>query len=97
MAFTYDLFISYASQDRAWVERLYDDLLARAAKQVDADRRRELLREAERVMLADQPLIPLYFYVAKHLVNPRIRGWRDNPENVVYSKELSKDPMQIAP
>jgi len=30
-------------------------------------------------MLADQPLIPLYFYVAKHLVSPQVRGWRDNP------------------
>jgi oligopeptide transport system substrate-binding protein len=75
----------------------YDDLLARAAKEIDAGRRRALLEDAERVMLADQPLIPLYFYVAKHLVSPQIRGWRDNPENVVYSKELSKDPMQIAP
>ena len=48
-------------------------------------------------MIADQPLIPLYFYVAKHLVSPQVRGWRDNPENVVYSKELSKDQIQIAP
>ena len=76
---------------------VYDDLLARAAKEVDAGRRRALLEDAERIMLADQPLIPLYFYVAKHLVSPQIRGWRDNPENVVYSKELSKDPIQIAP
>jgi oligopeptide transport system substrate-binding protein len=41
-------------------------------------------------MLADQPLIPLYFYVAKHLVNQRVRGWQDNPMNVVYAKALSK-------
>jgi oligopeptide transport system substrate-binding protein len=70
----------------------YDALLARASAEVDAGKRRVLLEDAERVMLADQPLIPLYFYVAKHLVSPQIRGWRDNPENVVYSKELSKDP-----
>ena len=75
----------------------YDELLTRAANDVDAGRRRALLQEAERVMIADQPLIPLYFYVAKHLVSPQVRGWRDNPENVVYSKELSKDQIQIAP
>jgi oligopeptide transport system substrate-binding protein len=75
----------------------YDDLLARAAKEIDAGRRRALLEDAERVMIADQPVIPLYFYVAKHLVSPQIRGWRDNPENVVYSRELSKDPIQVAP
>jgi oligopeptide transport system substrate-binding protein len=75
----------------------YDDLLSRAANEVDAGKRRALLEDAERVMMADQPLIPLYFYVAKHLVSPQVRGWRDNPENVVYSKDLSKDQNQIAP
>jgi oligopeptide transport system substrate-binding protein len=75
----------------------YDDLLARAANEVDAGKRRALLEDAEGVMLADQPLIPLYFYVAKHLVSPQVRGWRDNPENVVYSKELFKDQNQTEP
>jgi oligopeptide transport system substrate-binding protein len=68
----------------------YDDLLARAAGAGDAGRRRALLENAEQVMIADQPLIPLYFYVAKHLVSARVRGWQDNAMNVVYSKQLTK-------
>lgn len=68
----------------------YDDVLARAAGEGDANARRVLLQNAEGLMLADQPLIPLYFYVSKHLVDGRIRGWRNNPMNVVYSKNLSK-------
>jgi len=72
----------------------YDDLLARAANSGDAGRRRALLQQAERVMMDDQPLIPLYFYVAKHLVSARVYGWRDNAMNVVYSKQLAKDPVQ---
>jgi oligopeptide transport system substrate-binding protein len=75
----------------------YDDLLARAANEADAGRRRELLQSAERVMIADQPLIPLYFYVAKHLVSAQVTGWRDDAMNVVYSKQLAKDRVQIAP
>ena len=35
------------------------------------------------------PLIPLYFYVSKHLVAPRVEGWYDNVMNVTYSKDLS--------
>jgi oligopeptide transport system substrate-binding protein len=66
----------------------YDALLAAAA--ADPLQRRSLLEKAEATMLADQPLIPLYFYVAKHLVNQRVRGWQDNPLNVVYAKALSK-------
>ncbi|MEP6547932.1 MAG: peptide ABC transporter substrate-binding protein [Gammaproteobacteria bacterium] len=68
----------------------YDELLARSANEIDLGSRRASLQLAEQVMLADQPLIPLYFYVAKHLVKPQVSGWRDNPMNVVYSKELRK-------
>ncbi len=66
----------------------YDLLLTRAAAEVDAQKRRELLEEAERLMLADHPLVPIYFYVNKHLVKPEVEGWYDNIMNVVYSKDL---------
>ena len=45
--------------------------------------------KAERLMLADTPLIPLYFHVSRHLVKPHVRGWRDNIMNTHYSKHLS--------
>ena len=66
----------------------YDALLADAVRQADLGRRRALLEEAERVMLADHPVLPLYFYVNKHLVKPWVQGWTDNVMNVVYSKDL---------
>ena len=40
-------------------------------------------------MLHDQPIIPLYFYVSKHLVQPRVTGWYDNVMDVTYSRELA--------
>jgi oligopeptide transport system substrate-binding protein len=67
----------------------YDALLARAAVEMDAAKRRALLEEAERVALRDQPFMPLYFYVNKHLVKPEVIGWYDNVMNVVYSKDLA--------
>jgi len=66
----------------------YDALLAEATRQPDPVRRRALLEESERVMLADTPVLPLYFYVNKHLVKPYVQGWHDNVMNVQYSKEL---------
>jgi oligopeptide transport system substrate-binding protein len=68
----------------------FDQLLNQAATQGDAARRRELLQDAEARMLVDQPLIPLFFYVSKHLVDQHILGWQDNGLNVVYSKNLAK-------
>jgi oligopeptide transport system substrate-binding protein len=72
----------------------YDSLLDEASRQTDAIRRRELLERAERTMLADHPLIPLYFYVNKHLVKPALKGWYDNVMNVVYSQDLELVPAR---
>ena len=72
----------YASEE-------YDSLMQRAAEQSDLGRRQLYLEEAERVLLADHPVIPLYFYVSKHLVNPHIRGWEDNVLDYHYSQHLS--------
>ena len=71
----------------------YDALLAAAVAEADVGRRRALLEEAERVMLADHPVLPLYFYVNKHLVKPWVQGWTDNVMNVAYSKDLSLAPV----
>jgi oligopeptide transport system substrate-binding protein len=66
----------------------YDSLVDAAAVEIDTARRSELLQSAERVMLRDHPLMPIYFYVNKHLVKPEVDGWYDNVMNVVYSKDL---------
>jgi len=69
----------------------YDALLEAATREADPARRRSLLEEAERLMLADHPVLPLYFYVNKHLVKPYVRGWTGNVMNVQYSKDLTLD------
>lgn len=67
----------------------YDGLVAAAAAETDTRRRREKLQQAEAMMLHDHPLIPIYFYVNKHLVKPQVQGWYDNLLDVVYSKDLA--------
>ena len=66
----------------------YDAALA-AASGSSGEERTAHLAVAERQLLEDVPLIPLYFYVSKHLVAPRVSGWYDNVMNVTYSKDLS--------
>jgi oligopeptide transport system substrate-binding protein len=69
----------------------YDQALASASRASGAERA-QLLASAERQLLDDVPLIPLYFYVSKHLVAPRVSGWYSNVMNVTYSKDLSLIP-----
>lgn len=70
----------------------YDALLDAAAAASDPADRRETLQAAERLLLSEHPILPLYFYVTKHLVNPRVVGWYDNAMNVTYSAQLALQP-----
>ena len=70
----------------------FDSLMKQAAAQSDPDHREVFLEEAEREMLADHPVIPIYFYVSKHLVASRVRGWQDNVLDYHYSQQLSLAP-----
>jgi oligopeptide transport system substrate-binding protein len=69
----------------------FDVALATAAT-ATPEERATYLAAAERRLLEDVPLIPLYFYVSKHLVAPRVRGWYDNVMNVTYSRDLAVEP-----
>jgi ABC-type oligopeptide transport system substrate-binding subunit len=75
----------------------YDDLMRRAGEQIDPMRRRLYLEEAERILLTDHPVIPIYFYVSKHLVSPEVRGWGDNVLDYHYSQHLSLAPTGATP
>ena len=66
----------------------YDSLVAAAMREQGAEERASLFANAEKVLLADHPVLPLFFYVSKHLVHPRVRGWVDNPLDYHYSRYL---------
>jgi oligopeptide transport system substrate-binding protein len=74
--------------DPGYSNPAYDALLGQAAASADATRRRELLEAAERQLLADQPLIPLYFYASKRLVKPWVGGYADNIMDHHHTKDL---------
>ncbi|HNP65214.1 MAG TPA: peptide ABC transporter substrate-binding protein [Woeseiaceae bacterium] len=78
-----------SANDPGYSSKEFDKLMMRASKQVDPDLRRAYLEEAERVLLEDHPVIPIYFYVSKHLVSPRVEGWGDNFLDYHYSQHLS--------
>ena len=72
-----------------WSSDEYDDWMKRAAGQVDPDLRQRYLEEAERVLLRELPMAPLYYYVSKHLVSSEVGGWEDNVLDHHKSQYLS--------
>jgi oligopeptide transport system substrate-binding protein len=67
----------------------FDALMAEAAAARDTAQRSALLQRAERTALADQPIVPLYYGVARNLVARHVRGWRANPQDFYLTRYLS--------
>ncbi len=61
-----------------WGSEKFDALLAKASKTQDQKERYAILQQAEALMLEEQPVIPIYFYMSAYLVNPAVKGWYPN-------------------
>lgn len=59
----------------------FDALFRRGQREVNISKRMDYMRRAEALMIADSPLIPVYYYVSKNLVAEDIEGWSDNLPN----------------
>lgn len=69
-------------------DRPFDVLMRQAARQ-SGEERLVTLRQAERRLLDQQVIIPLYYHVSRHLVDPAVRGFEDNPMDVHLSRWLA--------
>ena len=78
----------HGRNDFGYSNSLYDSLLDEIAAERIPPRRRRLMFEAERLLLSDTPFIPVYTYVTKRMVSPRLKGWQSNVMDHHYSKDL---------
>ncbi len=78
--FTYlEILRSTAGQnDTGYSNPEYDRIVAASQSVSEPHARMELLQEAERLMLADLPILPLYIYVRPRLVQRWVGGYASN-------------------
>jgi oligopeptide transport system substrate-binding protein len=61
-----------------WGSAEYDRLLDEAARTMAGEKRFDLLRRAEALMLSDAPIVPLYYEPNRVLRHAAVKGWHDN-------------------
>lgn len=64
----------------------YDNLIQQASIEKDLAKRASLLHKAESLLLEEAPIVPLYTYVSRHLVNPKVGGFDSNLLDAVYDR-----------
>ena len=53
-------------------------MVAEANKTSDQEERYKKLMEAERILIDEMPLIPIYTYVKQFQIHPDVQGWDAN-------------------
>jgi oligopeptide transport system substrate-binding protein len=84
-----DLFTSNSGNNRTgWRNAHYDELIHTANQQTDLERRAQLFRAAEDLLVAQEtPIVPVYFYAGFNYFDPaRIEG--------IYQNLLDEHPIQ---
>lgn len=78
-----DMFVTGGGQNNTnWGDPRYDKLIADAGAERDHVKRMAILHEAERLLMDEQPIIPIYFYTTINLVNPRLKNFTLNAQDV---------------
>lgn len=72
-----ELYTSKSSSNfTKWENAKFDELIEQARVEQDQEKRTKLLHEAEDVLMAEMPIIPVYFYTQNYLNNKKIEGIR---------------------
>jgi oligopeptide transport system substrate-binding protein len=83
-----DLFMSGNGLNNTFYSSADFDVLMKSAALASGERRMLLLQQAEAQLMGDMPVIPLYYYVSRHLVRPRISGYSENVRDIHLSRYL---------
>ena len=74
-----EIFItSSGNNETGWSNAEYDGLIRAASLEKDLEKRIEIMQEAEKIIMTELPIMPIYGYSWNRLVSPSVKNWNDN-------------------
>ena len=70
---------------------MYDQWYEMAIREPDVTQRRKYYRWMDSCVVADIPVIPLWYDMVIHLVQPNVSGFKTNPLNMLELRRVRKD------
>ena len=67
----------------------YDALLNKANDTIDAEERAAILHEAEKLAMDETAALPIYYYLSRNVVSPKVSGFEDNAFDIHRTRWLS--------
>ena len=72
-----------------WGSEAFDNFVAQSFTAATVEERMKLLHKAEKILIEDEvPITPIYHYVSKTMVSPRVKGWTPNLRSLISFKNL---------
>ncbi len=72
----------------------YDALLTQANATLDMEARTDLMIDAQKIMLADYPITPMWFQVTQNMVDPALTGYEDNANDIHRTRWMCKAGLE---
>jgi len=80
-----DLFTSYSGNNNTnWSNKQYDSLIEKAKKEVDTKKRMQYMIQAEKILMQDYAIIPIYFYTKVYLLKDYVKNYYISPLGFNY-------------
>jgi len=64
------------NNNTGWSNPRYDELMLTATREPDTARRIASMQEAESLLLAELPIIPIFWRMNSHLIRPELKNWK---------------------
>jgi len=84
-------------EQSGWKNADYDKFILAARKETDPAKRLDDFQQAEAILMAEVPFIPLYYYTTIFLIRPEVRGYENNLMDEHIYQNIYLDPAATAP
>ncbi len=73
-----DMWTSWSQQNQTgWSNPEYDALIRKAGTTADMVKRLEYFDQAEKILMDELPIMPIYIYTRVYLLDPSVKGWHE--------------------